>query len=198
MWNIFNQETIDSEKNGKIVVCSTFGKKDIFVGGFHQSSGYIQKMWRKALKHVPRSAPIHTVLMLGLGGGSAVRELQDRFRECAITVVEWDPAMIALYHELNPRNPPITILEGDASILVPATTEKFDLVIVDLFKGNETPQHLGEHPMVQAIANVVAPDGYCLLNAFVSLNLPPVFDQHLSRAEMWKDKFNTLLLYRSL
>src|SRR3989338_2034256 len=86
MWNIFSQKSISSEKNGKIMVLSTFGKTDVFVGGFHQSSGYIQKMWRKALRHVPRSASIKTVLMLGLGGGSAVRELQNRFRGCAITV----------------------------------------------------------------------------------------------------------------
>lgn len=196
MWNIFNQKTIASEKNGKIVVLSTFGKTDVFVGGFHQSSGYIQRMWRKALKHVPRVAPMKTVLMLGLGGGSAVRELQRRFRGCAITVVEWDPEMVALYHELNPSNEPITILEGDATVLVPAMSQKFDLVIVDLFKGNETPKQLGDHPMVSAIANTVAPDGYCLLNAFVSLDLPQVFDQHFSRVEMWKYKFNTLLLYR--
>ncbi len=198
MWNIFNQKTMTSEKNGKIVVCSTFGKSDVFVGGFHQSSGYIQRMWRKALKHVPRSVPIKTVLMLGLGGGSAVRELQKRFHDCVITVIEWDPAMIGLYYELNPNNEPITILEGDATALVPAMAVKFDLVIVDLFKGNETPKQLGDHPMVKAIASVVAPNGYCLLNAFVSLSLLPVFDQHLSRVEMWKYKFNTLLLYCGL
>ena len=195
MWNIFDRKTIVSEKNGTIVVQSTFAQTDVFVGGFHQSSGYIQKMWRKALKHIPRSATVKTVLMLGLGGGSAVRELQDRFRGCAITVVEWDPAMIALYHELHPKSAPIVILEGDATILIPSMAQKFDLVIVDLFKGNETPAQLGDHPMVQAIANVVAPNGFCLLNAFVSLNLPSIFDQHLSRVEMWKYKFNTLVLY---
>lgn len=196
MWNIFGQRSIPSERNGKIVVLSTFGKTDVFVGGFHQSSGYIQTMWRKALKHVPRSAPVKTVLMLGLGGGSAVRELQSRFRGCAISVIEWDPAMIELYHELNPNNEPITILEGDATVLVPAMTQKFDLVIVDLFKGNETPKQLGDHPMVKAITDVVAPNGYCLLNAFVSLNLLPVFDEHIPRQESWVYKFNTLVLYQ--
>lgn len=198
MWNIFNQRTIASEKNGKIVVLSTFGKTDVFVGGFHQSSGYIQRMWRKALKHVPRTASIKTVLMLGLGGGSAIHELQNRCSGCAITVVEWDPNMIALYHDLHPNNDPITILEGDATILIPAMREKFDLVIVDLFKGNETPKQLGDHPMVGAIANVVAPNGYCLLNAFVSLHLLPVFDEHFSQCDQWTYKFNTLALYKTL
>ena len=177
------------------MVLSTFGKTDVFVGGFHQSSGYIQKMWRKALRHVPRSASIKTVLMLGLGGGSAVRELQNRFRGCAITVVEWDPEMIALYHELHPNNAPITILEGDATVLVPALTDHFDLVIVDLFKGNETPKELADHPMISAIVRTVVPGGYCLLNAFVSLSLLPVFGEHFSHQETWKYKFNTLALY---
>lgn len=174
------------------------GKTDVFVDGFYQSSGYVRQMWRKALWHVPHMAPVKTVFMLGLGGGSAVRELRRKFRGCAITVVEWDPEMVALYHELNPNSEPITVLEGDATVLVPAMSQKFDLVIVDLFKGNETPKQLGDHPLVSAIANAVAPDGYCLLNAFVSLDLPRVFDQHLSRVEMWRYQFNTLLLYRKM
>lgn len=196
MWSFFDQKTIPSEKNGKIVVLSTFGKTDVFVGGFHQSSGYIQIMWRKALRHVPRKFPVKTVLMLGLGGGSAVGELQKRYQNCAITVVEWDPEMVALYHQLHPKNAPITVIEGDAMVIVPALPHTFDLVIVDLFKGNETPTALGGHAMIQAIARTVAPGGYCLLNAFVSLGLLPVFDEHFSPENVWKYKFNTLALYR--
>ena len=198
MWNIFNQKTIGSEKNGKIVVRSTFGKTDIFVGGFHQSSGYIQTMWRKALKQIPKSAPIKTVLMLGLGGGSAVRELQKRFQGCAITVVEWDQEMISLYRQLNPKNAPIVILEGDATVIVPSMEDTFDLVIVDLFKGNETPKELGNDRMASAIADCVANGKYCILNAFVSLSLPEIFEKYLFQERRWMYKFNTLVLYKKL
>ena len=196
MWSFFYQKSVLSEKNGNIVVSSVFGKTDIFVGGFHQSSGYIQTMWRKALRHIRKSESIKTVLMLGLGGGSAVSELQKRFRGCAITVVEWDSEMIGLYLQIHPKNAPITVLEGDATIIVPQTVDVFDLVIVDLFKGNETPKDLGDHPMVRAIARCVAPEGYCILNAFVSLDLPQIFDEHFSQVERWIYKFNTLVLYR--
>ena len=195
MWSFFEQKSVSSAKNGKIVVVSLFGRVSLFVNGFHQSSGYIQTMWRRALRHVPRKFRAKRVLMLGLGGGSAVHELQRRYRNCAITVVEWDPEMIALYHQLHPKNAPIRILESDATVIVPALTEQFDLVIVDLFKGNETPKELGDHPMVEAISRCVAPGGYCLLNAFVSLNLPEVFDTHFKRVGTWKYQFNTLLLY---
>jgi len=196
MWSFFEQKSVLSEKNGNIVVSSVFGKTDIFVGGFHQSSGYIQTMWRKALRHIRKSESIKTVLMLGLGGGSAVSELQKRFRGCAITVVEWDSEMIGLYRQIHPKNAPITVLEGDATIIVPQTVDVFDLIIVDLFKGNETPKDLGDHPMVRAIARCVAPEGCCILNAFVSLDLPQIFDEHFSQVERWTYKFNTLVLYR--
>ncbi len=197
MW-FFDQKRIASAKNGEIVVNSFLGTSDIFVGGFHQSSGYIQRMWRKALRHVPRKMPIQRVLMLGLGGGSAVALLRRRFPGCAVTVVEWDPEMIALYRELHRKDDETTICEGDAFVVIPGLQETFDLVIVDLFKGNETPGQLGSPEFIKEIRRVLAPNGHCLLNAFVSLGLISAFGEHFSLQETWKFQFNTLALYREL
>jgi len=198
MNKFFGRVRIPSEKNGEIDIHYILGQTFLFVDNYHQSTHYISIMWRKALRHVPKSFEARKVLMLGLGGGSAVREIARRFSGCEITVVEWDPQMIALYHEIHSNDKPITIIEADASVAVPAMTEKFDLVLVDLFKGNVTPPELAGHEMVQAIADVLSPNGFCLLNAFVSPQLVPVFDQHFTRQEMWKYQFNTLVLYRSV
>ena len=58
-------------------------------------------MWRKAVRRVPSTARIESVLLLGLGGGSAINEVHTRFPIAQIAVLEWDPVMVNLAHELK-------------------------------------------------------------------------------------------------
>ncbi|MFA6018358.1 MAG: methyltransferase domain-containing protein [Patescibacteria group bacterium] len=196
MNSLFSFTKKKSEKNGSILAYRLFGKTSIFVHGFDQSTDYIVFMWREALGHLPKTFSAKSVLMLGLGGGSAIKEIRHCFPGCKITVVEWDPVMIDLYHNIHKEEDPISIIQGDASVVVPAMTEKFDLVLVDLFTGNVTPKELRSASMVSAISHVTHLNGFCILNAFVSLDLLPVFDQHFSRKDTWEYKFNTLVLYK--
>lgn len=152
-------------------------------------------MWRHAFRHLPQTFSAQRILMLGLGNGCALGELRKRFADCAITVVEWDPVMIDLYREIHTTDKPITILEGDASIIVPQLNEIFDLVVIDLFTGNATPPELQSAKMLSALTRVTTLNGYCILNAFASLNLIPLFDAHFSRNDAWEYQYNTLALY---
>jgi len=196
MNTIFGFTRKKSEKNGNIFVHCLFGKSSVFVNGFDQSTDYIVFMWREAFRHLPEAFSAQSVLMLGLGGGSAIKEIRNRFPGCEITVVEWDQAMIDIYHKIHKGENPISIVLGDASVVVPAMTETFDLVLVDLFTGNVTPKELRSADMVGAISDVTRSTGFCILNAFVSLDLLPVFDQHFLRKDTWKYRFNTLALYK--
>ncbi len=196
MFPFFGQKKIASEKNGEIVLKYGFGETEVFVDGYHQSTAYVEIMWEEALKRLPTSFSAKRVLMLGLGGGCAIQSIQRRFLHCDVTVIEWDPEMIAIYKHLHPNQRPIVILQGDAIALVPAMNETFDLVLVDLFKGNVTPSALASDTMIDAIARIVDMNGYCLLNAFVSLDLPAFFDRHFRQIDQWTYSFNRLLLYR--
>lgn len=193
---LFGKTVLPSEKNGLIDVRYTFGKGEVYVDGYDQSTGYIDAMWQKALHRVPKSLSPKRILMLGLGGGSAIAKIQKQFPECTLTVVEWDPVMVSIYQNLHTQNKPLSLLQGDAMEIVPALQETFELVIVDLFTGNKTPEALASHEMVGAIAHVVSQDGFCLLNAFSSLNLPPVFDAHFTRDQEWIYQYNHLFLYK--
>ncbi len=170
----------------------------LFVDGFDQSTDYIIDMWRDAFTYLPHTFSAQRILMLGLGGGSAIKEMRRRFPGCDITVVEWDSVMIELYQQIHQNNEPITIITGDASVIVPAMHEQFDLVLVDLFKGNITPKELRSMEMLGGIAHTVSAHGYCILNAFVSLDLPPLFAQHFTQKDTWEYRYNTLVLYCSL
>lgn len=196
MRKFFGTTRLSSAKNGEIVIHYYFWSPAVFVNGYDQSTDYTGDMWRRALRRLPQVFQAKKVLMLGLGLGSALKFIQRRFRGCQITVVEWDPVMIELYRELYKQHLNIKIIEGDATVIVPKLGDTFDLVLVDLFKGNVTPAELARDKFVRAIASTLTPTGYCLLNAFVSLELFPVFEYHLKQIDSWKYEHNSLALFK--
>jgi len=115
-------------EDGKLVLNSANG---------NQSFGSLHRVWQRTLKQVlqPNALP-RSVLLLGYGGGSVPRILQEEWGStAAITAIELDLRMIELarahfgldqYCDLN-------VILGDATIRIHALRERFDLVLVDLF-----------------------------------------------------------------
>lgn len=190
----FGEEFIDSPYNGTIMIRRWFGWPEVYVDGFDQSTRYIRDMWRAAFRYVPR-AGVKRVLMLGLCAGVGVTELRRRFPRADITVIDWDPAMITLFHRLNPQTLPITIIEGDAFAEMPKLDRAFDLVIVDLFKGKDPAPELLTDDALGIIGSVVAPGGSMVVNAFSTEAVLDAFDRNFARKSVWHYKFNTIALY---
>ena len=59
-----------------------FGKYTIKVNEFYQTSPYTNRMWRKAIKKLPREVKVKNVLVLGYGGGGFAMQ-DSRFRKIA-------------------------------------------------------------------------------------------------------------------
>lgn len=186
-----------SDKNGLIRCRRLFGRWRVTVDGFDQTTSYTNTMWRRALRRVPRQG-VKRVLLLGLGAGGAIPLIARRFRNPAVTVMEWDPVMVRIAIELMPSlsRLQLAILRGDATELVPNLQEKFDVVIVDLFRGHRVLPALATSAFVQSIARVATRDGYVMVNAFRQPEIFTVFDQALSRHAMWRFKYNRLALFR--
>lgn len=194
MRKLFGREAIVSPHNGTIVIKRWFGIPGIFVDGYDQSTGYIRTMWRRAFRHTKRGG-IHRVLMLGLCAGVGVNEIRRRFRGVDITVIDWDPVMIDLFHKLNPRHRPITIINGNAFVEMPKIASTFDLVVVDLFRGKEPAPELREDAAIAMIDRLLVPGGKCIVNCFSTLEVLTAFDRAMERKSTWRYKFNTLALY---
>lgn len=81
-----------------------------------------------ALAARPRAA-----LLLGLGGGAMCRHLQAYLPDCAVTVVERDPAVIDLarrfFHIARP------VLAADAQEMVADARGRYDVILADLYDG---------------------------------------------------------------
>jgi len=136
-------EEVESEFNGKIQVYQALGSKRITAGGLIQSGGVLANIWYKALSKLKSlrqlaDSNLKTILILGLGGGTAASLTARFWPKAEIIGIEIDPKMIQLgkkYFELD-KLPQLKIVEGEAIEYVRNNNDKFDLILVDLYQGD--------------------------------------------------------------
>ncbi len=136
-------ETIASPINGQLEVRQL--GKDVYVttSGLTQSGGLINELWTKTLKRVSKSYELRarSWLILGLATGTLAKLVSDKYSPTKIVGVELDPAMIRLgkkYFGLD-KIPYLDIVVADAQSYVLKTKNKFGVVIVDLYIGDQLP-----------------------------------------------------------
>ncbi len=186
---------ISSLQNGLIEFRLSAGQPEVYVDGYGQSDDYARQLWRSALHQLPPAFQASQILMLGLAGGVAINELYDRFPNCKIIIIEWDPSMVLLFNRYCQPHLPITIIEGDAVLAVPQLPQSFDLILVDLFTGGLPEPRLLDDSFVAAIASHLTPSGFCLLNAFETAAFFTTFSRHLSPFATWRFDYNLLAAY---
>lgn len=119
-------------------VKSFFGQKSVWIGGFQQSGPLVEKLWSEALASFWPESRISKILILGLGCGSVLKPLLKKFPNCQITGVEIDKEMIDIgkkYFNLE-KYTNLKIVCDDAKNFCEKTKEKYDLILVDMYKGN--------------------------------------------------------------
>ena len=186
-----------SEKNGIIRCQRILGKWWVSVNGIGQTTPYVKAVWKKALRRLPKKKSVKKVLLLGLGAGGQIGLIYHRFPYCRITAVEWDPIMVKIGEELNflkSFKRPLIIID-DALNILPRLQEKFDLILVDLFSGQEPAPILYSRPFIESVRDKLESDGYLLINAFRNPELLEIFDRILSRISSWRFSKNKLALF---
>jgi trans-aconitate methyltransferase len=194
----YSTRYFDSEINGRIQVRRFLGTYTVKVHGEAQSSPYTDTMWRVAMRRITRHAHIKHVLLLGLGGASSLRALFQKFPHAHVTIVEWDPAMLELCRSLHLlKHPEQThVLIGDVRDIVPALSQKFDLIIFDLFSGNKISPTIIDAQSQQSIIQRLAPNGYYLVNFWLGGKHEPEVAAGFTTQDKWRFRINTFALYR--
>jgi len=106
-------------------------------------------------------------LLLGLGGGSVISSLRERFKyEGNIVAVELDQKVIELAKSefFIFSSPNLTIHNSDAFEFVKQCSSQYDLVIVDLFIDNVVPPQFYSEEFCQNISNILSEKGSILFN----------------------------------
>lgn len=173
-----------SELNGEILVKEFLGKKYIEVGGLMQSGRIVADLFKKGFKKlgVTQESNIKKVLLLGLGGGTVIKTLQQLFPDAEISAIDIDPVMVKIgqeYFGLNINKTSIKI--GDVFSQKIEFGKNCDLIVVDLFKGYIIPEKLGEKQFLLKLKASLAKNGCVIFNRLY-------FQKYVSEADQFLDK----------
>lgn len=110
---------------------------------------------------------ISDVLLLGLGLGSVPYILEKIYeRPYRYTAVEWDETVAALAakYTLSRLQSPVEIITADAEMFLRITQENFDMIVVDIFEDDHTPDLFETTAFLESCEARLRPDGLLLYN----------------------------------
>ncbi|WP_285734443.1 polyamine aminopropyltransferase [Nocardiopsis sp. ATB16-24] len=132
----------------EIVVTRSFDGEDVrmFLNGDLQFSTLDEYRYHESLVHPAMAGPRGNVLVLGGGDGLALREILSYDDVDAVTLVDLDPAVVALassdpvISDLNEDSfddPRLEVVNTDAFQWLRENRERFDVVVADLPDGTD-------------------------------------------------------------
>ncbi len=122
-----------------------------------------------------RPGPELRVLIVGLAGGTIARQIHEAYSpstRVAIHGIELDPAVIRMgqrYFGLG-SIPDLTIETRDARVAVESLDDRFDAIVVDVFRGLYLPPHLVTTEFFEACRRHLAPGGVLAMNVATPLD----------------------------
>lgn len=163
-------EKINSPINGEIQIIKQLGGLRIVVNHMLQSGGLVEFIWRKGINkisHYPLSI-IH-VLILGLGGGSAAKIINQLFPQAKITGIEIDPVMIKLgkkYFGLDKIDNLKIVCQDAVNFIThyPLPIIHYDLILVDLYLGDLVLQQSSSVNFLKKLKQLLTLDGVIIIN----------------------------------
>lgn len=112
---------------------------------------------------------IKTALVLGSGLGSAVQIMQKKGYSPAFTLVDHDRVVLQWAKELMPEYAgPLKLLQADAYTYLDTDSNKYDLLIVDVFTGQQVPNFVTTEYFMQNCRAHITEGGSFVLNYIIS------------------------------
>ncbi len=108
----------------------------------------------------------HSVLVVGLGGGSLVKRMWRDYPQMEIDAVEIDSFVIDVaydYFEL-PRDDRITVIAEDGRRFLNASEKRYDIIVVDAYYADAIPSHLTTEEFFREADKHLVPGGVLAYN----------------------------------
>ncbi|WP_282081513.1 fused MFS/spermidine synthase [Aquimarina algiphila] len=162
---------IPSKINGTLEITLMNGKKVLDSQNANYSYGTLQKLLTYGLSQIdiPEDSQI---LLLGLGGGSIIHPLQEKFNHKGkITAVEIDEVIIKIAkNEFDiTGSSTLEIICDDALHYVNQCTKQFEIIIIDIFIDNQVPEPFYEEEFWKKTIDLISPKGKVVFNAGINL-----------------------------
>ncbi len=190
--NIFQ---VESEINQNLEVTWNNGQLVLDSKNTNFSFGSLERVMQIGLRTIGKEkiTSYHSVLVLGVGGGSILKLLQDEFQfNRKIIGIELDPKVITIanrFFGLNKRDN-IEIYNTDASIFVKETTLTFDLIVIDIFQDKKMPDFLFSESFMNDLRKILSEKGCILFNSIVTLSTE--FERNKKYHDLVSSHFTTL------
>jgi spermidine synthase len=179
--------------NGPVYITTHKRKKELDTETVNYSFGSLQRILEHGIKKIDLRN-IKSVLVLGLGGGSVIVSLRDKFRfKGKITAVELDPVIIRIANQefrISKDYKP-QIIKGDAFEVVKSIRPSFGLIIIDIYIHNRVPSRTFSLIFWRNIYRILDDGGYVIFNADIEGN------NRKSLAKVM-DRFDTHYTFRVL
>ncbi|HJQ64130.1 MAG TPA: fused MFS/spermidine synthase [Burkholderiales bacterium] len=158
------------------------------------SNGRSMSFYTYALEALARAyrPGMHSALVLGLGAGIVPMQLARS--AIAVDVVEIDSASLHVaqhYFGFDPAR--ARIYHADARAFVRTCPERYDVVVVDLFHGDGTPDYLVTREFFRDLKGCLAEDGVAVFNTFADLERPRSYAHLLATLQ---SELPAIALYR--
>ena len=198
-------EKTKSPINGEITIYSLFGSPRMQIGGLLQSGGVVADIWKKGIKAATsKQLPAASILILGLGCGTAAKVFSQKWPKAEIVGVEIDLEVIKLgkkYFGLD-KIPNLKIVCGDGIKLAAryqkpearikklkagnwqletGSLDKFDLIIVDLYLGEQIPEKSESLIFLRKLKSLLSKNGIVIFNRIF-------WDTHKKSAKLFVQK----------
>lgn len=128
---------------------------------------------------------MRTALVLGLGAGIVPRELAaSGIDVTAVDIDPLSPRVASAHFGFDPAR--VRLREADARTVVRQCRSAYDVVVVDLFHGDGTPDYLVTREFFRDLRGCLSPGGVAVFNTFADLSRPASYAHFLTtlRAEL--------------
>lgn len=162
---------LQSRYNKDIRLIESQGALELFVEGSHESGPYIRKFWKRAFRsfRLREVIPPHSILVLGVAGGTVIHLLRDAYPLASIVGVDIDQIMLDVGRQYFGLSSVLglRLVTADARVFLRSEVEKsrhYDMVVVDLFIGRNIPSFVTSWPFLHDLVRVVSPHGTVIVN----------------------------------
>ncbi|HLC83128.1 MAG TPA: fused MFS/spermidine synthase [Bacteroidia bacterium] len=102
-------------------------------------------------------------LLIGLGGGSVAKKLIEKGFE--VDVCELDQRIADVAKKYFYLSPKVNIKVDDGRHFIRTCTKKYDIIVLDMFKGEDPPNHVFTEESLTALKEMLNPNGIIFVNS---------------------------------
>jgi spermidine synthase len=162
----------------RLLVVDAGGSRYLRFDSSFQSGMYIRQPFRTRFAYtdylelgLAYNPNAKNVLVIGLGGASALKRVWRDFGDVRLTVVELDPAVVETAYTwfALPRDPRIDVEVDDGRRYLQRHDDRYDVILLDAFYADGVPFHLTTLEFVELLRERLTPGGVIAANVIGAL-----------------------------